>query len=411
MVNAELALRGPAAFLSDNNFIADMDLHSVNNHNMRYAFRNNIYGPGGLEVYGKYSNLLYLIGNQSYTGETIVHSGNFVFSKDMHTSRSIIEDAANAYADNATINTPQISVSKGGGLYLVRVNANKIVNNGELRTINSKINELVLGKDSNLQVYLSLFKCQLTGIKVTGTAKLDGTYFARLQEETYVPTTEEQEVAILTADKGITGDITFKPKRIEEGRSNRYVTIQASDRKYANNLYVIVKRKSGTQAARSVASSLNLTAADANILSIGGQQTDNIFIQANKNLAASANSQTASNDLQSSNVNSTIAVNQQNREDSAQKATTAYTLYGKSQTNAVTLTADEQAQSSNSSSDQDQIQAANTTDEQSSDAVVTLATRIQNAQDSELLDLYATNSEYSIVIYRLQLMTQLVNKT
>lgn len=206
LVNADKALRGPAAF-AFGDFIVDieksrLDKNRNTNNNNHWWFTNNIIGSGGLTYFNDSNYSLILTGDNSYTGKTKVLYGMLILYKSK--SASPFEISADGVVK---INQNSVVKELINNFGYVHVNQSTIkkglINQGTAEFTNATINGNVIvggnsilknsGKtsiDGNLELSAdSIFISDIQGtLVVKDKAKLDGA-LGVTTADTYVPET------------------------------------------------------------------------------------------------------------------------------------------------------------------------------------------------------------------------------
>lgn len=206
LVNADKALRGPAAF-AFGDFVVDieksrLDKNRNTNNSNHWWFTNNIVGSGGLTYFNDSNYSLILTGDNSYTGKTKVLYGMLILYKSK--SASPFEISA-----DGVVKINSNSVVKGliNNFGYVHVNQstikNGLINQGTAEFTNATINGDVIvggnailknsGKtslDGNLELSAdSIFISDIQGtLVVKDKAKLDGA-LGVTTANSYVPET------------------------------------------------------------------------------------------------------------------------------------------------------------------------------------------------------------------------------
>ncbi len=167
VLNEKRALNGPARFdkrllvSSDNGFVhAAFDYYADNVTNKsKYTWSNNIAGDAGLKKDG--TGILYLSGNNTYTGETIIDSGTLNLSGSLSNSKVNITNRGTLVAQN---DKKKVTIGSGSG--------EVITNNGSLNVYGAGLD--IKGNykgNENSRIVIDIDKSTLS---VSGTLDMGG---------------------------------------------------------------------------------------------------------------------------------------------------------------------------------------------------------------------------------------------
>lgn len=172
-----------------------VNLDDPNHIGFNYFFNNNIVGNGGLIVKGSSKDFLYVTGNNSYTGKTIVESANLALVSPQTIG-------VRAHHQQAVITSP-VYVQSAGSYYQHNATSGAVTNNGYTLLSNA----IVKGNfRNNPNATLALDVTQTSQIQ--GVAYLSGTLYLYNSGD-YISTSEAKDpnngTLLMTATGGFIG--------------------------------------------------------------------------------------------------------------------------------------------------------------------------------------------------------------
>lgn len=232
LMNVQKAVEGPSRFDWG-------DVQVVLGYNSSSYWDNPISGAGGIDIDGNGNSTLYLTGNNTYAGKTVVHNGASVRFSGSMASPVEIRDNANVMASSG-VWKGDVDIGAGTTLMVTAPNPGTapplqlqgtIHNDGSLM-IDAKAQvafngDYVQGPGATLNAYLGP-----DPLHFAGAAQLDGTFFVSGVLSTYVPTSRK---VILTADEGVTGNFS-------QVLNSAALTLQATLGSDANQVWLDITR-------------------------------------------------------------------------------------------------------------------------------------------------------------------------
>lgn len=374
MVNAQLALRGPAAFYKGQTFKVNLTNNNAADA-QHYVFSNNIYGEGNLEVTSTTStrNFLYLVGPQGFTGNiTVKSNGNLAISRDGTFVPPTYK--ADTYPQ-AELQATKVSVEKDSVLALSNVEVNTLSNNGgNLFTFGATANNLELnGGQTTIYLKPNETTQEYEGLKIKGKAKLNGNVYVALQKG-YNFKTGTYTVKVISYESG---ESTVSFNVGDANKSMFYSLDNWNVNKTALTVDLTVHSSSDVSSLIDV----GLTSVDALSSYRGAQQVDKLFAAADNVLLVDAATSNSDSQIKRNNTERTDAL-------SDLRNTTAYNEYhlSSSLVSTTALTADVSPTSPINTNEQENL------GNQDNNELIVAATQVQNMSKTELQDLFIRTS-------------------
>ncbi|WP_222985438.1 S8 family serine peptidase [Psittacicella gerlachiana] len=388
LVNAQMALQGPAYFAANTTFAVDMNRDA--SPLTHFYFSNNISGMGSLSVSGPNNRFLNLVGNQSFTGTVTVNSGNLVLARDSSIATPAILPTDYTKGEHNTSYTLTGAQAK---LWLYGYKVTSITaTTGNVYSHAGEASTLTLSGNAQLNVGLQAQKqadgsVALTSGLTLGQANLnDNVTLAVTMGTSYVPTQTEAKEVYAIEWSGHSG--TFAGGVAVAG--NSFVTLNKVSDAYDTKGYKVSYQ---TQTANSVANSLSLTSIDQSLAVQGAQAVDDLFARADAISAQTSvtvtNTTSTSSSSPLTDITKTTGYAQAQFELQALNtngvSVTSTTSTSSAEASQVTLTADQTSDTTTSSETSVSSESADT-------ATLTAASQVQNLNSTELAELFISAS-------------------
>lgn len=278
ILNAGAALNGPGMFIYGD-FEARLNRSGVTNgKGYNYYFNNNIGGSGGLRVYGKDNDFLYLTGKNTFTGDIYVDSGHLV-----------LFDRKTAYGNDKldTVNpevNAKVYVNSNGNLHGRFAYFNKdVVINGTAVIANSSFrSNLTLNSGATLAVDLSTKGM----VSVSNTATLNGN-LRLINAGNYTLTSPDQSTntqSFQVVVKAGNLKTNFNSVQVVDSALKTVTLV-----KKGNELLMNAQARTPTASALALSSAVAARQADSDIIAAGATNLDKLFSQADAQAKATTN--------------------------------------------------------------------------------------------------------------------------